>query len=247
MQKSNERIILITNDDGIRAEGLRHLAEAASAFGKVYIVAPERQCSAMSHRMTIRKPMKLSRIMDYGNFAEEVYSLDGMPADCVKAGIFCVLKRKPDWIFTGMNHGWNVAFDTCYSATVGAAMEGLLNGVPSAAFSLEKAACFETADAFLPRIMEEILKSEEKNPAEIWNVNFPSCPVDECKGIKYDMPAAPMQQFEDSYKDWIDESGQRWIEEDGEPIPDERTIPDTDLHAVREGYISIGKLACKVL
>ena len=126
--------ILITNDDGINAQGIAVLARAAAEFGQVTLVAPARQCSAMSHRITLGRPLRLEQV-DFPVPQVEAYSLDGTPADCVKAALDAILTERPDVVLSGINHGYNVGFDVAYSGTVGAAMEALMNGISAIALS----------------------------------------------------------------------------------------------------------------
>ena len=142
--------ILITNDDGICAQGIAVLTKAASRFGKVTVVAPARQCSAMSHRITLGSPLTLQRVeFPWENVTG--YSLSGTPADCVKAALDAILSEKPDVVLSGINHGYNVGFDVVYSGTVGAAMEALMNGIPAIALSQNDVGGFAVAERYLPR------------------------------------------------------------------------------------------------
>ena len=111
--------ILITNDDGIGADGIRKLAEIARRFGEVTVVAPDAQRSAASHHCIFSKPLILKEY-DFGPDGIRAYTLDGTPADCVRVGIFAAMDRKPDIVLSGINHGYNISSDIQYSGTVGA-------------------------------------------------------------------------------------------------------------------------------
>ena len=170
--------ILITNDDGIDAQGISVLAQAAADFGDVTVVAPAEQCSAMSHRITLSRRMRIEkRGMDIPHVT--AYALDGTPADCVKAALDAILQGKPDVVLSGINHGYNVGFDVAYSGTVGAAMEAVMSGIPAIALSQNDVGSFDVARQYLHRILEELLPTAPSD-REIWNVNFPT---EHCNGI----------------------------------------------------------------
>ena len=114
--------ILVVNDDGIQAPGIRKLAELARQFGEVTVAAPKHQCSGMSHRITVDAGLEIARV-DFPVEGVEAYSIDGTPADCVKVAISNIMKEKPDIVFSGINRGYNIGYDILYSGTVGAAME----------------------------------------------------------------------------------------------------------------------------
>ena len=121
--------ILISNDDGILARGLSLLAEACSAVGQVTVSAPDREQSATSHSLTLHRPIRATRRSD------GAYQVDGTPTDCVLLGLDALMPEKPDFVFSGVNHGPNMGEDVLYSGTVAAAMEGLAAGIPSVAIS----------------------------------------------------------------------------------------------------------------
>ena len=125
--------ILVTNDDGICAHGIVRLAEAAKKLGEVTVIAPEHECSAMSHHITLRRNMIMKR-HDFPVEGVKAFSCTGSPADCVRVGCLYLLPRKPDVVLSGVNHGWNVATDIQYSATAGAAMEAAFQEIPAIAF-----------------------------------------------------------------------------------------------------------------
>ena len=125
-------IILVTNDDGYRSEGVTALADAMRSLGDVTIVAPVEEASAIGHALTLKRPLRLDRI------SEGVFSVDGTPTDCVNVAITQVLKRLPDMVVSGINKGWNLGDDVTYSGTVAGAMEGALLGVRSIAVSLRQ-------------------------------------------------------------------------------------------------------------
>src|ERR671910_291247 len=124
-------VILVTNDDGYRSEGIKVLAAALKPIGNVTIVAPIEEASAIGHALTLRRPLRLE------HFEPGVYGVDGTPTDCVNVAITQVFKGLPDLIVSGINKGWNLGDDVTYSGTVAGAMEGMLHGISSIAISLE--------------------------------------------------------------------------------------------------------------
>lgn len=236
--------ILITNDDGIAAQGIAVLARAAREFGTVTVIAPARQCSAMSHRITLGRPLRLEKPA-FPVEGVKAYSLDGTPADCVKAALDAILPEKPDVVLSGINHGYNVGFDVAYSGTVGAAMEALMNGVPAIALSQNDVGSFRVAEAYLPQVLAELLPAPPSD-REIWNVNFPT---ESCQGILRNRTLAAGGYYSGSL---------RRVEKEGVPhlqYPLELDVDNSaprgaqtsDLNAVIRGYLSIGALRCPVL
>src|SRR5690242_6720848 len=124
--------ILVTNDDGVNAEGIRVLADVLGPFGEVTIVAPIQEASAIGHALTLRRPLRIERV------AERVFAIDGTPTDCVNIAITHILHGKPDLIVSGINKGWNLGDDVTYSGTVSGALEGALLGIASIAVSAER-------------------------------------------------------------------------------------------------------------
>ena len=133
---NHKRKILLVNDDGIRADGLAFLARLASRLGEVTVAAPDSQCSAMSHRITVHGELTVKKV-SFPVPEVTAYSVSGTPADCVKVALHYLLSEKPDIVFSGINRGYNAGVDILYSGTVGAAMEALVNGIPAIAFSNE--------------------------------------------------------------------------------------------------------------
>ena len=157
-------------------------------------------------------------------------------------GCLYLLPRKPDVVLSGVNHGWNVATDIQYSATAGAAMEAAFQGVPGIAFSEAAVDIHEAADRYLPQILGELLESEalqRLSPVQILNVNFPGCPIGECRGIMRDVTVSDGRVFRDHYvlRKSLRDGGMR-LEVEG--VPDKRAEEGTDLWAVTHGYVSVG-------
>lgn len=172
-------LILLSNDDGIQADGLRALAGVLGELGELWVVAPETQQSATSHGMTLYTPL---RVKSYG---EREYSVDGKPADAVLMALYEILPRRPDLVVSGINRGPNVAEDVLYSGTVAAATEAALVGIPAIAMSHEARRdndYWDTA-AFGARLAQRVLV-EGLPPRELLNVNFPAVPRGQVKGLK---------------------------------------------------------------
>ena len=237
--------ILIANDDGIRSSGIVRLAKAASEFGDVWVAAPEHQCSGMSVRLTIAgMPEMAVYRYDFPVPVQAAWSVDGTPADCVKVALRSLLGFRPDVVLSGVNDGMNAGHDVCYSGTVGAATYAALNGIHTIAFSMGKASAVDVAEQNLPAMLEELLFAP-LNPGELWNVNFPPCPAAECKGVLRGRFPEKHSFYENYYTCLREENGVQYLT----PVPKEvltreETQEGSDIHAVLNGYISIGKVRC---
>lgn len=235
---------LIVNDDSIHAPGIALLARAAAQLGEVTVVAPEHQCSAMSQRITIGKPMVLRKYEDFP--AAQARSLEGTPADCVKAALLYLMKEKPDFVLSGVNAGWNAGFDIPHSGTLGAAFEALMCGVPAIAFSNAHAAAWDLPERYLTALIRELTALPPLKNA-VWNVNFPGVAPDACRGILYDRFVAPAPLF----REWFipeEQSGVTLLTLEGMILgPGAQVPPGSDLEAILNGYISVGPVACAVM
>lgn len=240
--------ILISNDDGIFAPGIVKLAEAAKNFGDVIVAAPSQQCSGMSQRVTLEQIIKISEY-DFPVAGVEAYSIDGTPADCVRAAMGYILPQKPDIVFSGINKGYNLGTDIAYSGTIGAATEALIAGVPTIAFSRKRAGIDGAIDANINKIIEQILQKEQSTK-EIWNVNFPGCEAGAVKGILWDRKIAVRRGF--CLGPFVKAEGAEGLEII-QPEVFERDLmaampeENTDLYAVLHNYISIGKIKVSIL
>src|SRR5512142_2918527 len=171
--------ILVTNDDGYRADGIRTLADAVCGLGEVRVVAPDREQSATSHSLTLHNPL---RVRDRG---EGVLAVDGTPTDCVILALGMLLEQRPDVVLSGINQGPNLGDDVLYSGTVAAAMEATILGVPAVAISL--ATFDETQLAgwgpVVTRLLGQLLR--EDMPREtLLNINLPPIPPAEARGVR---------------------------------------------------------------
>ena len=243
------RKILIANDDGITCEGVVKMAQLAKRLGEVTVVAPSRQCSGKSQSITISDRI-LARRVSFPVPDVKAYSLDGTPTDCVMAGICGLMTEKPDMVFSGINTGYNTGIDVLYSGTIGAAMEALSHQVPAVAFSIGKAyTSFDIVAQYFDELMAYI-DSQPIGEGEIWNLNFPDCDPSLVKGVLFDRTPAHVEFYDfSSYR----------VEGDLDGAPGEQITlfpighhPEsgpagTDMGAVLDGYVSVGKVRNAVL
>ena len=232
------RKILVTNDDGIDSEGIRRLAEVASKFGEVWIVAPCKQYSAMSHSATFWAPIDVWPV-DFPVEGVHAYATTGTPSDCVCVALNAVLPFKPDVVFCGINAGYNIASSIQYSGTCGAAFEAANQGCHTIAFSENHEGTHEVADRYIEEIAS-VLIDKPLGVNEIWNINFPGCTLEECNGVKYDCTVSQEQFFSGGYKEvkrdgdkvtYIIDYVPRWEAEEG-----------SDLRAVIDNCVAVGKV-----
>lgn len=238
--------ILIVNDDSISAPGIAALAKAAVELGEVWVVAPAEQCSAMSQKLTLRELLSVEKVNDFPVQVQGAYRIGGTPVDCVKVALDYILKEKPDYIFSGINNGYNAGFDIAYSGTLGAAFEAARNGIPAMAFSIAHERYLPDAEAYLLPVMKELLETDLKH-GEVWNVNFPSMKSGAPKGILRQRSVAPTSLFRESYIEIPQTDGSIMLACKGTPTPDSEIPEGTDAEAVRKGYISIGKVKSTVM
>ena len=231
--------LLLTNDDGIDSDGLQRLAAATKEFGEVWIVAPDGQRSAASHSITLHRPIDLYPV-DYPVEGVHALKCNGTPADCVRVGSLAVMPQKPDILLSGINHGYNVASDIQYSATAGAAFEGAFQGIHSIALSEGFGECHEVSDHYLSEVLRALLEAP-LSYGEIWNVNFPDCRLEECKGIQWNRKVSRGMFYRDNYNKTEDlsDGGIRLMVE-GQYNEDAEA--ETDFLAVVEHSISVGKV-----
>lgn len=233
---SKRPLILVTNDDGIDAPGLRNLISFVKEIGDLVVVAPERGMSGMSHAITVRDPLRLKKLREEEGLVE--YSSNGTPVDAVKLGEKLILKDNPDLLLSGINHGSNASVNILYSGTMGAVLEGCMIGLKSIGFSLLDYAYdadFGPSKAWVQRIVKQVLK--EGLPTGVClNVNIPAVPSDEIKGIKVVRQADGA--WEETFEARQDPYHQDYFWLSGR-FNERLNGSDTDLVALRENYISI--------
>jgi 5'-nucleotidase len=224
-------LILVTNDDGVMAPGIKALALALAAQGEVFTVAPDREVSACAQSLTLKHPLRAERIDDH------TYSVDGTPADCVNLAVVKLLPRRPELVVSGINRGPNLGEDVFYSGTVGGAREGSFFGVPAIAMSLAARgdADYSAAAAFASRLAAMVL---EKGLPErtILNINVPpGVPAGAVVTVqgRREHEGTVLEGLDPRRRTyyWIEEGKDRWMTDDM-----------SDIHAIRRGLISITPL-----
>jgi len=227
--------ILISNDDGIHAPGIRALVDALKPLGEIYVVAPDSERSAVGHAITISDPIKAREIHKDGELFGTAVS--GTPADCVKLAVCALLPEPPDLIVSGINLGPNAGISVIYSGTVSAATEGTILGIPSMALSLCTFSTprWETAAHVAQHVVK--LAYEQGIPKEaLLNVNIPNIPIDELKG--YEVTHMGHSRFVETFERRTDPRGNVYYWMDGEL----KLLSDsqgTDVEAIKNGYVSI--------
>ena len=230
-------LILVTNDDGIVAPGIRTLIEVMKELGDVVVVAPDSPQSAMGHAITINNTLKLEKVTLDKDLSQE-YSCSGTPVDCVKIAVNEILNRKPDLCVSGINHGSNSSINVIYSGTMSAAVEAGIEGIPAIGFSLldySWDANFEPVKSYVKQIAQGVL---EKGLPEgvILNVNFPKLSKEDIKGIKICRQAKAMWQEE--FDKRTNPQGKEYYWLTGKFVNQDKGT-DTDEWALENGYISI--------
>jgi len=222
--------ILLTNDDGYFAEGLEALCRSLRDIGDLYVVAPDQNCSGVSHKISLSTPLRLREI------DQDIYALNGSPADCIHIALNVILKDKqPDIVVSGINHGLNLGEDTAYSGTVAAAYEGQVHGIPSLAISTDRSGSnlynFKNASIVARLFALQIL--DGKLPTEcMWNLNVPP---EKPKGIQFTrLDSRSFQSSIIKRNDPRDEP-YYWI---GPYHPVYDSEEGTDYHAYQSGYVS---------
>ncbi len=230
--------ILISNDDGYGAPGIRALERIARTLSKdVWVVAPETEQSATSHSLTLRRPLRVRK------HKPRHFTVDGTPTDCVLVAVQSIIKdRKPDLVLSGINMGSNLAEDVTYSGTVAAAMEGALLGIKAIAFSQTRDSDgrldFDAAEHFAPDLIRRLLAIKWRRET-LMNVNFPALSPEAVRGIR--VCRQGRRDSGTSVAEGRDPSGRPyvWI---GQYLSDDSAEPDTDLNAMTEGLIAVTPL-----
>lgn len=225
-------LILVTNDDGYRSEGITALADALRPLGDVTIVAPQDESSAIGHALTLKRPLRLEHIRD------STYSVDGTPTDCVNMAVTHVFKRLPDMVVSGINKGWNLGDDVTYSGTAAGALEAALLGVPGIAVSLQQTR--GTYDfSFAAKAAADMAAALFRRPLPAWTFLNMNLPKGQPKGLRVTVQAKRnhITQITERHDPkgrpyyWIEEGLDEWE-------PHDRS----DYQAVRDGYISVTPL-----
>ena len=226
--------ILISNDDGIHAPGIKALAESLSALGEVSIMAPLTEQSATSHSLTLYRPLRVKEM------GPRTYAVEGTPTDCVLLAVREFLPQRPDLVVSGVNQGPNMGEDVIYSGTVAAAMEGAILGVPSIAVSLASWEVFDFAPAAaIARAAAEAMLAAGPPARFLVNMNIPPLPLEEIRGVR--VTRLGTRVYNDAIVKKTDPSGRAyyWI---GGAKPSWEPGEDTDFAAVEAGYVSLTPL-----
>lgn len=231
-------VILIVNDDGVTAPGIRSLIEAVHDLGEVVVVAPDSPQSGMGHAITIGKPLRLDEVNIFDDLEVKAWQSSGTPVDCVKLAHDIILHRKPDICLSGINHGSNASINVIYSGTMSAAMEAAVEGIPSAGFSLMDFnfdADFSLAKKVVREVTERMLA--ERMPEHfLLNVNIPKVWEADFKGIKICRQADA--KWAENFDKRKDPRGRDYYWMTGKFINRDRG-EDTDIEALNNGYASI--------
>ncbi|HOZ79870.1 MAG TPA: 5'/3'-nucleotidase SurE [Ferruginibacter sp.] len=230
-------VILITNDDGITAPGIRNLVEAVKDIGKIVVVAPDKAQSGMGHAITIGQPLRMTKMDTFGDI--EAWQTSGTPVDCVKLAVDKILHGKPDLCLSGINHGANHSINVIYSGTMSAAMEASIESIPSIGFSLldySYEADFTAARHFVRMIVSSLLTQKKLDKHLLLNVNIPSIPKELIKGVKVCRQA--YAKYEEDFEERKDPHGKRYYWLTGEFINFDKG-KDTDVWALKNNYVSV--------
>jgi 5'-nucleotidase len=229
-------LILVVNDDGITAKGIRCLVESVADMGRIIVVAPDKPQSAMGHAITINQPLRLTKVNIFGDI--EAYTCSGTPVDCVKLAIDKVLHRKPDLCLSGINHGSNASINVIYSGTMSAAMEASLDKIPAVGFSsmgYGEDTDMSAAQIYVRKIVHVVLQKGIPG-FQLLNVNIPVLPYEQIKGIKVCHQAKA--KWEENYEERRDPQGRRYYWLSGN-FEEEQHEENSDLWALKNNYVSV--------
>lgn len=232
--------ILLTNDDGIHAEGLWALYERLVRRHSVTVVAPDRERSAVGHGITLDRPLRVSKLSVNGGLPG--FAVTGTPADCIKLGVVEILEKRPDLVISGINPGTNVGINIHYSGTVAAAREAALNGLPALAISVQGSTAdrFQEAAVFAERLAAEV--SQNGLPAGTFlNVNLPDLPMERIAGVQ--ISRMNLKLFSERFEKRTDPRNRLYFWQGSDSLPFSDS-PDIDGDALSRNYISITPVKC---
>lgn len=230
-------IILITNDDGVSAPGIRNLVEAVKDLGEILVVAPDKPQSGMGHAITIGHPLRMTKVNIFDGDVE-AWQISGTPVDCVKLAVDKLLKRKPDICLSGINHGPNHSINVIYSGTMSAAMEAAIEGIPSIGFSLmdhSMEADFSGARKIARQIVSKLIGTENDKHF-LLNVNVPAVPPELIAGIKICRQA--YAKYDENFDARLDPRGGKYYWLTGEFVNLDKG-EDTDVWALENNFVSV--------
>lgn len=229
-------LILVTNDDSINAPGVHHLADCVRSMGDVYVVAPLYPHSGQSAAMTVGAPLRINEF-PCEKEGVRMFTVNGTPVDCIKLALHAIVPRRPDIVLAGINHGSNSGVNVTYSGTMGAVMEGCIEGIPSVGFSLlhhSLKADFKFSTAFVAKIVAEVLATGLPEGVCL-NVNIPARVMPE--GIR--VCRAARGKWVDGYKRYLDPQGIPFYWLTGKFVNFEPEADDTDEYWLQRRYITV--------
>jgi 5'-nucleotidase len=235
--EKDDRLILVTNDDGLYAGGLKTLLEVMEEFGKVVLVSTTESMSGMSQALTVKTPLRVKLLEE--NEKHRIYACNGTPTDSIKLAINQLMERYPDWVVSGINHGANASVSVLYSGTMAAALEGCLYGISSVGFSLNNfspTADFSVCRKYIRLVMRKIA-SEPLPPGICLNVNVPAAAPREIKGIKICRQARG--NWKEEFEKRKDPMGKTYYWLTGVFLNHEPDATDTDEWAITNNYVSV--------
>jgi 5'-nucleotidase len=236
-ESQNKPVILITNDDGVEAKGLLSLIETVRHLGVLVVVAPAEPQSGMSHAITVKVPLRLTKVKEETDLT--VYKCYGTPVDCVKMALNHLMPEKPGLLLSGINHGSNSAASVFYSGTMGAALEGCINEIPSIGFSLlnlDHDADFTSAQHYARLITERVMKNGLP-PDICLNVNVPDVDMNKVAGIK--ICRQNRGYWQEEFDQRTDPAGKHYYWLTGVFRNSEPDATDTDEWALNNNFVSI--------
>jgi 5'-nucleotidase len=235
--EKEDRLILLTNDDGLYASGLRTLLEVMEEFGKVVLISTVESMSGMSQALTVKTPLRVKLLEETEN--HRIYTSNGTPTDSVKLAVNQLLDKPADWVVSGINHGSNASVSVLYSGTMAAAIEGCLYGISSVGFSLNDfstSADFSACKKYI-RIVMKKLASEPLPPGVCLNVNIPSVKEEEIKGILVCRQAKG--NWKEEFEKRKDPMGKTYYWLTGSYQNHEPEARDTDEWAIANNFVSV--------
>ncbi len=235
--EKDDKLILLTNDDGLYAAGLKTLLEVMEEFGKVVLISTTESMSGMSQALTVKTPLRVKLLEE--NEKHRIYACNGTPTDSVKIAVNQLTSRMPDWVVSGINHGANASVSVLYSGTMAAAIEGCLYGIPSVGFSLNNfspTADFSACSKYI-RIVMKMLSKEPLPPGVCLNVNIPKAARDDIKGIKVCRQAKG--NWKEEFEKRKDPMGKTYYWLTGIFMNHEPEATDTDEWALGNNYVSV--------
>jgi 5'-nucleotidase len=235
--EKDDKLILLTNDDGLYAGGLKTLLEVMEEFGKVILISTLESMSGMSQALTVKTPLRVKLLEE--NDKHRIYTCNGTPTDSIKLAINQLLERPPDWVVSGINHGSNASVSVLYSGTMAAAIEGCLYGISSVGFSLNNfspTADFSVCKKYIRIVMKKVA-SQPLPPGICLNINIPAAKKNEIKGIR--VCRQSRGNWKEEFEKRKDPMGKTYYWLTGIFMNHEPEAVDTDEWAIANNYVSI--------